>query len=78
MPARKRKNPALAEFSIQLRAYVDQFGVGRAAEICDVDRATMRLWVQQRGNPNSSTQFGALALLAAAMPPNTEPEGMHH
>lgn len=58
-----------SEFAIQLRAYVDVLGVTRSAEICDVSRRTVHLWLKGEGNPNRSTRVGALGLLAINLPP---------
>lgn len=56
---------------IQLAAYVAALpgGARQAAEICGVSRRTIDLWTRGKGNPNTATKVGALALLAHNLPP---------
>lgn len=78
MPKKPKAKPELAEFAVQLRAYVEVIGAAKCAEICGVTRRTIDLWKHQQGSPNRATQFGVLALLASNLPPKIPPESMHH
>jgi len=56
------------QFAAQLQPLADKVGGAVAAGlICDVDQRTIRFWLRGRGNPNLSTQTGAIKLLTDAL-----------